>query len=41
MFMKFEDRLRVLENYKSRATGYVAALGAIGGLIAGILTKLI
>lgn len=41
MFVVFEERLRVLENFKSRLLGYSAALGAVGGFITALIIKLI
>lgn len=41
IFNDYERRIRALENYKSKTTGYAAALGAIGGFIAALLIKLL
>lgn len=40
IFVRYEERLRSLEDFKAKANGYAAALGAIAGLIVVILTKL-
>lgn len=41
LFIEYEKRLRVLENFKSKSAGYAAALGAMGGFITALIIKLI
>lgn len=41
LFVEYEKRLRILENFKSKSVGYAAALGGMGGFITALIIKLI
>ena len=41
MFVKYEERLRELETWKSKTTGYAIALGSIAGGIVSFIFKLL
>lgn len=41
MYMEHENRIRTLENFKSQARGYAAAIGAVAGIITAVIIKLL